>query len=73
MCMMRVQERSVEKIGEPRHEGVPKTTKLGPIMHFFCEDVRRIDFTGNMLNRYCLVLNLFAIPIFVKLNMTGCF
>ncbi len=69
--MMRVQEQSVEKIGEPRHEGVPKTTKMGPIEHFFCEDVYWIDFTSNMLGRYCLVLNPFANQIFAKLNMTG--
>ena len=73
MCMMRVQEQSVEKIGEPRHDGVPKTTKMGPIAHFFCEDVRRIDFNGNMLDRYCLVLNPFANQNFAKLNMTGRF
>jgi hypothetical protein len=71
--MMRVQEQSVEKIGEQRHEGVPKTTKMGPIAHFICEDVRLIDFTGNMLDHYCLVLNPFTNQIFVKLIMTGCF
>ncbi len=70
---MRVQEQSAEKIGEPRHEGVPKTIKMGPIAHFFCEDVRWIDFTSNMLNRYCLVLNPFVNQIFAKLNMSGCF
>jgi hypothetical protein len=57
---MRVQEQSVKKIGEPRDEGVPKTTKMGPIANFFCEDVHQIDFTGNVLDRYCFVLNLFA-------------
>jgi hypothetical protein len=57
---MRVQEQSVEKIEEPKHEGVPKMTKMSPIVHFFCEDICRIDFTGNMLDRYCLVLNPFA-------------
>ncbi len=70
---MRVQEQSVEIIGEPRHEGVPKTTKMGPIVLFFCEDVHWIDFTGNMLDRYCLALNPFANQIFAKLNMMSCF
>ncbi len=58
--MMRVQEQSDEKIGEPRHEGVPKMTKMGPITHFFCEGICWIDFTGNVLDRYCLVLNPFT-------------
>jgi hypothetical protein len=58
--MMRVQEQSVEKIGEPRHEGFLKTTKMGPIAHFICEDIRWIDFSGNVLDCYCLVLNPFA-------------
>jgi hypothetical protein len=71
--MMRVQEQSVEKIEKPRHEGVPKTTKMGPIAHLFCEDVHWIDFTGNVLDCYCLVLNPFANQIFAKLNTMGHF
>ena len=48
-------------------------SKMGPITHFFCEDVRRIDFARDMLNGQDVVLNSFPIIYFLKLNVMGSF
>ncbi len=44
--------------------------KMGAVTHLFGEDVGRVDFTGNVPDCNCLVLDPFANRIFAKLNMT---
>ncbi len=43
---------------------------MGAVMHLFGEDIGRIDFTGNVPDCNCLVLDPFANRSFAKLNMT---
>jgi hypothetical protein len=58
--MMCFQERGVKKIRKSTHEGISKAAKMNPIMHFFGEYVRRVDFTGNVLDRNGLILYPFS-------------
>jgi hypothetical protein len=46
--------------------------KMGAITHLFGENIRRINFAGNMLDFDGLVLDPFANRIFTKLNVTRC-
>ncbi len=43
---------------------------MGAVTHLFGEVVGRVDFTGNVPDCNCLVLDPFANRIFAKLNMT---
>ena len=42
---------------------------MGTVAHFFGEDVGRIDFTGNVLDCNCLVLDPFTSRVLAKLNV----
>ncbi len=43
---------------------------MGAVTHFLGKNIRRIDFTGNMLDCNGLVLDPFANRIFAKLEMS---
>ncbi len=45
---------------------------MGAVTNLFGEDIGGVDFTGNVPDCNCLVLDPFATRIFVKLNMTYC-
>jgi hypothetical protein len=69
--MLKHQERTVEEIGQVRHERVPKPTKMSADAHFFREDVRQINFAGDVFNRKGIVEDPFTDRIFPKLNVAG--
>ncbi len=75
MCVMSFQEQSCEKVQKPRHEGVLEPMEMGAITHLLGENIRRINFTGDMLDCDGLVLDPFPNRFFAKLNVTcrlGC-
>ena len=45
---------------EAAHEGILQAVVVCAILHFFGENVARVDLAGNVEDFYCTVLNLFA-------------
>ncbi len=63
------EDRVVHKIRKTGHEGVPATSKVRTVVHFFGEYVSRIDLPGNMLNVMSVVLDPLPDIVFAKLNV----
>jgi hypothetical protein len=66
---------TVEKISGMRHEGVTMMIKISPITHFFCKEICKVGFAGNVMDGNCPVSNPFAsgvLAIFVVTIALGC-
>ena len=68
---MKHQEKTVEEIGQVKHEGVPKPAKMSADAHYFCEDVRQINFAGEVFNQKGFVEDQITDRIFTKFNAAG--
>jgi hypothetical protein len=73
MSVMCFQEGSINKIGQATHKRVMQIIEMSAIAHFLSEDVSWICLACNMLNRYSLVLNLFANGVFAQFNVPSRF
>ena len=54
-----------------RHERITKTTEVGPIVHFFGEDVGWIYFPSDVKHIKGLVVHPFTNGIFSKLDVSS--
>jgi hypothetical protein len=70
---MNDENRSAQEIGKTGHEGIPETTKVCAIAHFFLENVGGINFTGNVFDVKSLILHPFVNEVVTKFDMTGSF
>jgi hypothetical protein len=61
---------TAEIITGTRHEGVTKTKKSSPIMHFFSEEICNVGFAGNVMDSNCPISNPFASRVLAIFNVT---
>ena len=52
---------------EAAHEGVPQAAVVHAILHFLGEDVTGVDFSGNVEDVDCTVLNPFTGAVLAEL------
>lgn len=54
-----------------RHEGVPEAAKASAVLHFFREDVSRVDFSSNVMNVDGAITDPFTNGVFTKFDVAG--